>query len=380
MTSVLAGLNQELNRPRTRLGRGYMAFMIATIFGSIFFMFLIEEYPKYYTHDNPIVIGVESFLLLAFSVDFLLRLISFRSSDWKNGIFLVFDGLAILPSLAIVAMALGWDVHPEDVIVFTLLRLFRLLRVLKLLRMGNLLVEVLGVSVFTMVFGAIALHLGIRVFAQMLQPLFGIDLHDYIEGPVLLMAVTAVGSAFGISMAITFGMVNKKREEIGELHRMAMDAVGGFERDFRDLFHEAVDANKREQLFGHFRHRVDGFLAAQVPYEEMKADTARFLDEVRAVVKARPSMDVPFHAVLVQRLATFMTRTQSNFPPAFYSWMKLLANLYFILVMLAAPGIIGLCVQLLVIFVFYGLLMIIEDMDFAIDTSATLFNAKILKV
>jgi len=48
--------------------------------------------------------------------------------------------------------------------------------------------------------------------------------------------------------------------------------------------------------------------------------------------------------------------------------------------MLAAPGLIGLCVQLLVIFVFYGLLMIIEDMDFAIDTYETLFNAKILKV
>jgi voltage-gated potassium channel len=380
MTSALAGLNRELNRPSTPLGRGYMAFMIATIFGSIFFMFLIEEYPKYYTHENPIVIGVEAFLLVAFSIDFLLRLVSFRVSDWKNGVFLIFDGLAILPSLAIVAMALGWDVHPEDVVFFTLLRLFRLLRVLKLLRMGNLLVEVLGVSVFTMVFGAIALHLGIRVFTQMLQPLFGIDLHDFIVGPVLLMAVTAVGSAFGISMAITFGMVNKKREEIGELHRMAMDAVGGFERDFRDVFHETVDSSKREEIFGTFNRRLDGFLSAQVSYEDMKADTAKFLDQVRAVVKARPSMDVPFHAVLVQRLATFLTRTQSNFPPAFYSWMKLLANLYFILVMLAAPGIIGLCVQLLVIFVFYGLLMIIEDMDFAIDTSATLFNAKILKV
>ena len=98
------------------------------------------------------------------------------------------------------------------------------------------------------------------------------------------------------------------------------------------------------------------------------------------MVKSRPSVDVPFHAVLVQRLATFMTRTQSNFPPAFYSWMKLLANLYFILVMLAAPGIIGLCVQLLVIFVLYGLLLIIEYIDFAFDTHETLFNAKILRV
>ncbi|MBM4230678.1 MAG: hypothetical protein FJ184_07990 [Gammaproteobacteria bacterium] len=60
--------------------------------------------------------------------------------------------------------------------------------------------------------------------------------------------------------------------------------------------------------------------------------------------------------------------------------MRLLANLYFILVMLAAPGVFGLFIQLLIILVFYGLLMIIEDMDLAIDDGATEFNAKILKV
>jgi hypothetical protein len=31
--------------------------MIATIFGSLFFMFLMEEYPKYYNHDSAIVIA-----------------------------------------------------------------------------------------------------------------------------------------------------------------------------------------------------------------------------------------------------------------------------------------------------------------------------------
>jgi len=60
--------------------------------------------------------------------------------------------------------------------------------------------------------------------------------------------------------------------------------------------------------------------------------------------------------------------------------MRLLANLYFILVMLAAPGVFGLFIQLLIILVFYGLLMIIEDMDLAIDDGATEFNAKILEV
>ncbi|MBM4192484.1 MAG: hypothetical protein FJ196_05460 [Gammaproteobacteria bacterium] len=380
MPSTLATLERELNNPSTPLARRYMVFMLVTIVGSILFLFLLEEYPDYYTHDNPIVIAVEAFLLVAFSVDVLLRIISLSDHSLKNWMFLTFDGLAIVPSAAIVAMAFGWDVHPENVVLLTLLRLFRLLRVLTLLRMSNLLVEVLGTSVLTMVFGVVCVHLGIRVLTQMLQPVFGFDPYQFIQTPVILMSVTAVGSAFGISMAITFGMVNKKREEIGELHRLAMDAVDGFEDDFRHVFSEAMDTDRRNQLFGGYRAKMDAFVIAKVNYEDMKAETTRFLNEIRGVVKGRPSMDVPFHSLLVQRLSAFLTRSQSHFPSAFYTWMRLLANLYFVLVMLAAPGVFGLFIQLLIILVFYGLLMIIEDMDLAIDDGATEFNAKILKV
>ena len=380
MTETMRTLESELNNPSTPLARRYMVFMLATIVGSILFLFLLEEYPNYYTTDNPVVIAIEAFLLVAFSVDLFLRAISLSDHSVKNWIFLMFDGLAIVPSVFVVASALGWGGHPENVIILSLFRLFRLLRVLTLLRMSNLLVEVLGASVLTMVFGVVCVHLGIRVFTQMLQPVFGFDIYEFIEKPVILMSVTAVGSAFGISMAITFGMVNKKREEIGELHRLAMDAVDGFENDFRQVFSEAMDTDRRTQLFGGYREKMAAFVIAKVNYEDMKAGTNQFLNEIRTVVKGRPSMDVPFHSLLVQRLSTFLTRSQSHFPSAFYTWMRLLANLYFILVMLAAPGVFGLFIQLLIILVFYGLLMIIEDMDLAIDDGATEFNAKILKV
>jgi hypothetical protein len=379
MSPRFTALSQQLNSPSTSLARVYMAFVIATIFGSIFFMFLMEEYPRYFTHDSTIVIAVESFLLVAFTFDLLLRLSSARFDDWRSNLYLLFDALAIVPSLAVVAMALGWEVHPENIIFFTLLRLFRLLRILRLLRMGSLLVQILGVSVFTLVFSTIALHLGIRVFAQLFEPLFGFDVHQFLDRSLLLMAVTAVGSAFGISMAITFGMVNRKREDITERHRAALDAVDAFERDFRDLFAETLSESQRRQMFQPWRDEMQRYLRAKSSYDEIKAHSVKMLDDVRAVVKARPSMDIVFHSVLVQRLSAFLVRAELSFPPAFYQWMKLLANLYFILVMLAAPGIVGLCIQIVVIFVFYGLLVIIEDMDFAIDDDYTMFNAKILQ-
>jgi voltage-gated potassium channel len=91
-------------------------------------------------------------------------------------------------------------------------------------------------------------------------------------------------------------------------------------------------------------------------------------------------MDVPFHAVLTQRMSAFLTKTQVCFHPAFYAWLRRIANLYFVLVMLAAPGLTGLGVQLLVIFVFQGLVVIIDDMDHSVDKAVTIFNAKILEV
>jgi len=47
---------------------------------------------------------------------------------------------------------------------------------------------------------------------------------------------------------------------------------------------------------------------------------------------------------------------------------------------LAAPGLTGLGVQLLVIFVFQGLVVIIDDMDHSVDKAVTIFNSKILPI
>jgi len=85
----------------------------------------------------------------------------------------------------------------------------------------------------------------------------------------------------------------------------------------------------------------------------MKAMTNTLLSDIREVVKTRP---------------------------ASYAWLRRIANLYFVLVMLAAPGLTGLGVQLLVIFVFQGLVVIIDDMDHPVDKAVTIFNSKILPV
>jgi len=135
----------------------------------------------------------------------------------------------------------------------------------------------------------------------------------------------------------------------------------------------------RRQIFDPWRREMDRYLNAEIGYEPIKERTVQMFDEVRAIIKGRPSMDIVFHSVLVQRMSAFLVRAELTFPAAFYDWMKMLANLYFVLVMLAAPGIVGLIIQIVVIFVFYGLLVIIEDMEFAIDQHATIFNAKIMR-
>ncbi len=101
---------------------------------------------------------------------------------------------------------------------------------------------------------------------------------------------------------------------------------------------------------------------------------------IRDAIKGRPSLDVPFHIGLVQNMSAFLSKTQIEFHPAFYVWLNRIANIYFVLMMIAAPGLTGVVAQLLVIYVFKGLVVVIDDMDHAVDLDVTLFNSKILRV
>jgi voltage-gated potassium channel len=377
--SVGQRLRHELNCPDTVLGRRYMVLMLATIVWSILFMFLTAEYPGFAPEASTTLFVIEGFIFLVFSVDFVLRLISLDTRDGKAMLLLVADALAILPSAIVVFVHLGL-MEAQHVEVLALLRLFRLLRVVKLLRVSNLLSHIFGVSVFSLVFGVMAAHLGIRVLFLTVGQSVGESIYAFLDRPTLLLAVTAVGSVFGIALAITFGIVKRKQIDVTELHRTSMDAVETFEQDFKTVFADAVSEEKREALFNNYRRDMQLFVNAHLSYEDFKQKTKDFLYEIREVVKGRASMDVPYHAVLVQRLSAFLTKTQINFNPVFYGWLKLLGNLYFVLVMVAAPGLTGLLVQMLVIFVFAGLAVIIEDMDHTVDSNATIFNAKILRV
>ena len=369
-------LRDELQHPTTLWGKRYLSLVLFTIVVSVLFLFFSLELPQAFHHSQTWVMWFELFFLVVFSIDLLLRVATQPLTDPKNFILLVFDFLAIVPS-ALVVMAY-WGLMPEQHLeILGLLRLFRLLRVLQLLRMSSLLTEILGISVFSLVFGNMAAHLGLRVLVSSVDKTLQLNVYQYIERPVLLLAVTAVGSVMGIALAITFGVVNRKRDVVTEMHRTTMDAVENFERDFKDVF-ENVSPEQRSSIFGTFRKDMSTFVNGKLSYDAMRSSSNTFLSQVRAVVKTRPSMDVPFHAVLVQRVSGLLTTTQITFPPAFYGWLGLLANLYFVLVMMATPGITGLFVQLLVIFVFQGLLMIIKDMDYPLDLDGTMFNAKIL--
>ncbi len=288
-------LRDELNAPTTVLGKRYMLLLLCTIVASVFFLFFSLELPQAFHHSNGWVVAFELFFLVLFSVDLLLRLSSHPFSDIKGFLLLGLDFLAIVPS-ALVVLAY-WNLLPEQNLeILGLLRLFRLLRVMQLLRMSHMLTEILGVSVFTLVFANMATHLGLRVLVSAVDKSFQLNIKEYIDRPVLLLAVTAVGSVMGIAMAITFGVVNRKRDDVTEMHRATMDAVDTFERDFRDVF-ENVSPEQREGIFGTFRRDMAAFLQAKLSYKAMNESALAFLDKVRAVVKARPSMDVPFHAV-----------------------------------------------------------------------------------
>ena len=216
-----------------------MVLIAVTIVASIFFLFLVDEYPALFPTDSVQMFLVECVIFVIFTVDFILRLTVTRLSDWRGMVFLVCDALAILPSAIVILVFMGVipSAHVETLV---LLRLFRLLRVVKLLRVSNIISDVFGASVFSLVFGTMAAHLGLRVLFVEVSRVTPWDLYNFFDRPVLMIAVTAVGSVFGIALAITFGIVKRKQIEITELHRTALDALHHFEVDFKMVFAETA--------------------------------------------------------------------------------------------------------------------------------------------
>jgi hypothetical protein len=374
---VINTLRLTLEDPHSALGRRYTLVLIGTIIASIFFLFVVDQYPKSFPLGSTQLLVIETIILVVFSVDLILRLDVTKLTDWRTVAVLACDALAIIPSLWIVLYYLGFA-ELGNLSILGLLRLFRLMRVVKLLRTSNVLTDVFGASVMTLVFGTMAVHLGLRVFVLEVGSITGFDLIALFDANVLMIAVTAVGSIFGIALAITFGIVKRKQLEISQLHRSALDSLHAFELDIKE--HGLTPSQGKQIDFTGWYKSLNAFLTEGYAYEKMKAKTNILMFTIRDAIKGRPTLDVPFHIGLVQNMSAFLSKTQIEFHPAFYVWLNRIANIYFVLMMIAAPGLTGVMAQLLVIYVFKGLVVVIDDMDHAVDLDVTLFNSKILRV
>lgn len=366
-------LSAELKNPETIYGRRYLGLLIITIIISIFALFVQQEYPKIAPMGSPQLLIFELFIFVIFILDFIIRLI-LVTQNLSKILFLIVDFFAIIPSLIVIFIYLGF-IQDTNLEFLTLLRLFRLARILKLLRMENSVINIFGASVFTLVFGVMCFQLGLRVFLLEISAFLDTNIINLFNGDVLMIAVPAVGSVFGIALAITFGIAKRKQIEISELHRLALDSLDAIESDIYSIF-----PDQKWKGTSHWRKNITLFLNEEISYFEMKTLTKKMLKDVRAATVSRPSLDVPFHANLVVRISQFLTKTQIEFHPVFYAWLNRIAQLYFVLVLLVTPGLTGILVQMLIIFVFQGLVVIIDDMDHAVDTSVTLLNSKILDV
>ena len=69
-------LRSEIQEPQTKLGRRYLAVVISAIIISVFFLFLQQEYPSFAPAGSRNEFTMELFLLIIFSFDFMVRLLT----------------------------------------------------------------------------------------------------------------------------------------------------------------------------------------------------------------------------------------------------------------------------------------------------------------
>ncbi|WP_439118136.1 hypothetical protein, partial [Nereida ignava] len=142
--------------------------------------------------------------------------------------------------------------------------------------MQSAIIDVFGASVLTLVFSVMAFHLALRVLLLEVSIFFDVNIFEILDRDSLMIAVPAVGSVFGIALAISFGIAQRKQIEISELHRLAMDALDAMEADVRRL--KPGYAWEGSKIW---RSDVAKFLNEEISYATMKSNTIVMLGDLR---------------------------------------------------------------------------------------------------
>lgn len=326
-----------LDSPKTKSGKFFSVFLLALICLTVILVIVQERFSDTYLIYQDEVNFVENLILFVFAAELIARLVFVKDKfRYVFSFYGAVDILAVVPGILAFMLPI-----PLDSAWLRVFRIFRITRVLKMLgkKKGN------GVIGKVMPYVAIAVgYKGVLIVFE-----------GYSWWPEIENMNTAV-SVIGFSLAVLLGTkLNVVSNRIFQIE----DAVCRIVGSMRDM--QAVDGirpsmfNWSDLLYKTLIHPKQGKDKA---VNKMRIET----DALEEVLESN-GVGGPNTAGFHRDVSFLLHRVLATTPVAYDGFLRIIIMLYITVLIFIVPGLGGLLMTVLMVYVLGGMYFIIEDMD-----------------
>ena len=334
---------REIDNPTKFLSKLYSYLIFILIYLSVINASVEAVYPEVFSSFKTIFVFIEYFILFVFSMEIIIRLIydENRFTYFKSFYGFV-DLLSVIPAL--VSYLVG---GLDSAIWIRIFKIFRILRILKIIKLFSFLDGITG-KVIPFIAFAIALK-GVMVMFETYS------WWPKIENVNTFIAV--IGFALAVLMGTKLSVVNGRIYQIED----ALCRIVGSLRDMQS--NKNLDQGKLlswslllEETLKY--NKEDKYSKVQTMREKT--------NELESYLEER-SVGGPNTAGFHRDIAYLLHRVIAKTPIAYEKFLKHVIITYIVIIIFILPGVSGLIMTTLIVYVLGGMYFLIDDMDSPLD-------------
>ena len=326
-----------LDCPKTKLGKFFSVFLLILIYLTVVLVIVQERFSESYLIYKDEINFIENFILFIFAAELIARLVFVKDKfKYVFSFYGVVDILAVVPGMLAFILPI-----PLDSAWLRVFRIFRITRVLKMLskKQGN------GIIGKIMPYVAIAVgYKGVLIIFE------GYDWWPKIEN--MNTAVSVIGFSLAVLLGTKMSVTNNRIFQIED----AVCRVVGSMRDMQSI--EAIRPAMKKWsilLYKTLKHpQIDKGEAV----DKMRSETDSF-----EVVLESNGVGGPNTAGFHRDVSFLLHRVLAKTPAVYDGFLRIVITLYILVLIFIVPGIGGLVLTVLMVYVLGGMYFLIEDMD-----------------
>jgi len=326
-----------LDSPKTKLGKLFSVFLLILIYLTVVLVIVQERFFENYLIYKYEINLVENLILFVFFIELIVRLFFVKNRlKYIFSFYGMVDILAVVPGIFALILPIPLD--------STWLRIFRIFRITRVLKM-------LGKNQGNGIIGKIVPYAAIAVGYKGVLVIFeGYGWWPKIEN--MNIAISVVGFSLAVLLSAKLNVTNSRIFQIED----AVCRIVGSMRDMQSI--ETIRPAMfrwSHLLYEALVHPKEG---KDEVVDQMRNETDLLEEKLEANNIGGPNT-AGFHRDVSFLLHKILAKT----PAVYDGFLRIIITIYIMVLIFAIPGIGGLIMAVLMVYVLGGMYFLVEDMD-----------------